>query len=265
MSKPVDDPYNVLSVPRNATASQIKSAYRKLALKYHPDRQSTPEEKERCSRVFVKIGNAYEILADRERRAEYDRFGTVGSASGQSQTNHPSNFGGFGGFGGFNDMFANDPFFGGKSRSRSAGFAFTDPFELFREAFGDIHGGFSNGKENDIMDPFSGGMNSMMNHMMHNMGSSGGDMQSFSSFSSSTSTGMGGARESISTRTEIVNGQRRTVTERMLQRPDGSVERHVETSDGQELLQDKHGHRKNYRSNVKKQLQQDNSRKWSGW
>jgi len=261
MSRPVDDPYHVLSVPRNATASQIKSAYRKLALKYHPDRQSTPEEKERCSRVFVKIGNAYEILADRERRAEYDRFGTFGSASGQSHPNHRSKFGGLGGF---NDIFANDPFFNGESRSRSAGFAFTDPFELFREAFGDMHGGSSQGEEHEFMDPFRGGMNSMMNHMMHNMGSSGG-MQSYSSFSSSTSTGMGGARESVSTRTEIVNGKRRTVTERMLQRPDGSVERHVETSDGQELLEDQHGHRSNSRSNVNKQLQQGNWKKWGGW
>lgn len=264
MSRPVDDPYHVLSVPRNATASQIKSAYRKLALKYHPDRQSTPEEKERCSKVFVRIGNAYEILADRERRAEYDRFGTIGSASGKSQPNHPSKFGGFGGFGGFDGIFANDPFFSGKSRSRSAGFAFTDPFELFREAFGDMHGGSSQGEENDFMDPFSGGMNSMMNHMMHNMGSSDG-MQSFSSFSSSTSTGMGGARESISTRTEIVNGKQRTVTERTLQRPDGSVERHVETSDGQEFLEDERGHRSNFRNNVNKQLQDGNSRKWGGW
>merc|ERR1712048_771388 len=108
------------------------------------------------------------------------------------------------------------------------------------------------------MDPFSGGMDSMMNHMMHNMGPTGGGMQSFSSFSSSTSTGMGGARESISTRSEIVNGKRRTVTERMLQRPDGSVERHVETSDDQELLEDQHGRRSNSRSNVNKQLQQGN-------
>merc|ERR1719203_1961755 len=115
------------------------------------------------------------------------------------------------------------------------------------------------------MDPFSGGMNSMMSHMMHNMGSSCGGTQSFSSFSSSTSTGMGGARESISTRTEIVNGKQRTVTERTLQRPDGSVERHVETSDGQELLEDQRGHHSNFRSNVNKQLQQGNWRKWGGW
>lgn len=267
MSKPVDDPYHVLSVPRNATASQIKSAYRKLALKYHPDRQSTPDEKERCSKVFVKIGNAYEILADRERRAEYDRFGTIGSASGKSQSNH---HGKFGGFGSFDDFFANDPFFNGKGRSRHAGFAFTDPFELFREAFGDMHGRFSQDEETDFMDPFSGGMGSMMNHMMQNMRSNGGggggsSMNSFSSFSSSTSTGVGGARESISTRTEIVNGKQRTITERTLQRPDGSIERHVETSDGQGFLEDERGYTSNSCNDVNKQLQQSNLRKWGGW
>jgi len=144
MSKSMDDPYHILSVPRNATPSQIKSAYRKLALKYHPDRQSTPEEKERCSKVFVKIGNAYEILADRERRAEYDRYGTFGATSGHSQHNNHNNFGVFSNF---DDLFANDAFFSSKRSNRSGGFAFTDPFELFREAFGDTPGSFSRVQE----------------------------------------------------------------------------------------------------------------------
>jgi len=274
MSKPSDNPYQVLSVPRNATASQIKSAYRKLALKYHPDRQTTPEEKERCSQVFVQIGNAYEILADNERREEYDRFGTVGGGgAGRSQSNRAAGFGdsgGFGGFGGFrgfgglDDIFANDPFFAGKKGGRAAGFSFTDPFELFREAFGDIHGGLSQRGEDDSMEPFSGGMNSMMNDMMRNM-SSGGGMQSFSSFSSSTSSGMGGARESISTRTEIVNGKKRTVTERVFQRPDGTVERHVETSGDKGLLKDEYGHHGQTKGLTERQLQQRNQRKWGGW
>jgi len=260
MPKPSDDPYNVLSVPRNATASQIKSAYRKLALKYHPDRQTTLEEKERCSKVFVKIGNAYEILADNERREEYDRFGTVGGGVGRSQTNSGAgfgDFGNFGGFGGFDGIFANDPFFASKGRRKASGFSFTDPFDLFREAFGDIG-------EDNRMDPFTGGMNSMMNDMMHNM-ASGGGMQSFSSFSSSTSSGMGGARESISTRTEIVNGKRRTVTERVLQRPDGTVERHVETSGEKGLLHDEYGQGDRTKGLADRQLQQRNQRKWGGW
>lgn len=262
MSKSMDDPYHVLSVPRNATPSQIKSAYRKLALKFHPDRQSTPEEKERCSKVFVKIGNAYEILADKERRAEYDRYGTFGATPGQSQHKNQNNFGVFGGF---DEIFCSDPFFNGRKSDRSGGFAFTDPFELFREAFGDSPGSFSRMQENDFMDPFSGGMDQMMNRMMNNMESYGNGMQTFSTFSSSTSKGLGGARESISTRTEIINGKRRTITERTLQRPDGSVERHVETSDGQDLLEDNPRYHSNSRRKSKNQLPNSDPRKWGGW
>merc|ERR1719171_2492264 len=65
------DYYSILGVPRNATAEEIKKAYRRLALKYHPDKNPDPL----AAGVFVEIVEAYEVLGDAERRAEYDTGG----------------------------------------------------------------------------------------------------------------------------------------------------------------------------------------------
>lgn len=70
------DPYNVLSLERTATADQIKSAYRKAALKHHPDK-ATPEEKEEAHRKFQAIAFAYAILSDEKRRRRYDATGNT--------------------------------------------------------------------------------------------------------------------------------------------------------------------------------------------
>ena len=73
------DYYEVLGVSRTAGDQEIKSAYRKLALQYHPDRNpDNPESEER----FKECSEAYAILADSEKRARYDRFGHAGVSSG---------------------------------------------------------------------------------------------------------------------------------------------------------------------------------------
>jgi molecular chaperone DnaJ len=107
------DYYEVLGVGRDASPEEIKKAYRRLALKYHPDRN--PGDKEAEER-FKEASEAYQVLSDPERRAQYDRFG---HAAFDPQA------GGFGGFdfsAGFEDLF-NDifgDFFGGpRRRSRS--------------------------------------------------------------------------------------------------------------------------------------------------
>jgi molecular chaperone DnaJ len=107
----------VLGVSRTSSDQEIKSAYRKLALQYHPDRNpDNPEAEER----FKECSEAYAILADSEKRARYDRFGHAGVASG------PGGFGGFETidfqdifgdlFGGFGDIFGQQT---GRRRSRA--------------------------------------------------------------------------------------------------------------------------------------------------
>ena len=74
------DYYEVLSVAKNASADEIKSAYRKLALQYHPDRnQGNPEAEEK----FKEATEAYEILSDADKRARYDRYGHQAMRGGQ--------------------------------------------------------------------------------------------------------------------------------------------------------------------------------------
>lgn len=112
------DYYEVLGVERNATQEEIKKNYRRMAMKYHPDRNhgdKAAEEK------FKQVGEAYEILSDPQKRAAYDRYGHSAFGGGGQ-----GGFGGFeGGFGGFNsagfdninDIFA-DIFGAAGARSR---------------------------------------------------------------------------------------------------------------------------------------------------
>ncbi len=65
------DYYEVLGIARNATDEEIKSAFRKLAFKYHPDRNHEDEAEEK----FKEINKAYEVLSSPDKRASYDRFG----------------------------------------------------------------------------------------------------------------------------------------------------------------------------------------------
>jgi len=69
--------YQILGVPRNATNEQIKKAYRKLAMQYHPDRN--PGREKWANEKFKEINEAFIILGDPEKRGQYDQFGTVGN------------------------------------------------------------------------------------------------------------------------------------------------------------------------------------------
>ena len=111
------DYYEVLGVDKNAGADEIKKAYRKAAMKYHPDRNPGNAEAEE---KFKEVGEAYEVLSDADKKARYDQFGFAGVdpnyGAGQGG-GYGSGFGGFGDFGDLGDIFGS--FFGGSSRSRS--------------------------------------------------------------------------------------------------------------------------------------------------
>ncbi len=104
------DYYEVLGVSKTASADEIKSAYRKLAKKYHPDMH--PGDKE-CEEKFKEANEAYEVLSDTEKRQKYDQFGHAAFDPAVAAGGGYGGFGGFGGFDGFDfgDVFSS--FFGG--------------------------------------------------------------------------------------------------------------------------------------------------------
>lgn len=133
-----EDYYKTLGVSKTATADEIKKAYRKLALQYHPDRNKTKE----ADKKFKEVTAAYEVLSDPQKRQTYDQFGSAAFNQGAGGPGGP--------FGGGNP-------FGGQQRGQYGPFTYTystsgggqdfnfggfsDPFEIFEQFFGG--GGFS--------------------------------------------------------------------------------------------------------------------------
>ncbi len=127
------DYYDILGVTKSATDADIKSAYRKKALQWHPDKN--PDNKAEAEKKFKEINEAYQVLSDKQKRASYDQFGH-------------SAFDPAGGMGGnpFGGGFRQGPFTytyttGG---SPNMNFDFDDPFEIFEQFFG---GGFSRARQ----------------------------------------------------------------------------------------------------------------------
>jgi DnaJ-class molecular chaperone len=119
------DYYNILGVSKSASEADIKKAYKKLAMQWHPDRHQGDKKAEE---KFKEINEAYQVVGDKEKRKKYDTFGTAdfGNMGGGGPQ------GGFGGFD-FGDMFGN---MGG--RGSSHGFEFD---------LGDLFGNFSGDKK----------------------------------------------------------------------------------------------------------------------
>ena len=234
------DLYAVLEIPRDADENAIRRAYKKAALKWHPDKN--PDNKEVAERNFKRVSQAYEVLSDPQKRRLYDQGGLSAVESGDRS--------------------------GGGASSQGAGFAFHNPFDIFEQFFGgrdpfaemaemheamhNMHTGQqsrrtqgqrgngsnsrrSRGHADGMFNPF--GMNGMdpfgtMGGMgMGNMGSfttmGGPGMMSFSS-SSSSMGGNGGTSTSVSQQTQIVNGRRVTKTIRRTTHPDGTVQEEVD-------------------------------------
>lgn len=122
----MSDYYEILGVPKNASDDEIKRAYRKLAQQHHPDKPGGDEKK------FKEINAAYQVLSDKQKRSQYDQFG-----SGFEQAQSQGGFGGaegFGGFSGFADAFRNMYGNGGINVEFGEGGGLGD-------IFGDIFGG----------------------------------------------------------------------------------------------------------------------------
>uniref|UniRef100_A0A646QFH6 DnaJ subfamily B member 6 n=1 Tax=Hemiscolopendra marginata TaxID=943146 RepID=A0A646QFH6_9MYRI len=110
------DYYRILEVPRNATEADIKKAYRKLALRWHPDKN--PDRKDEAEKKFKEISEAYEVLSDEKKRKVYDQYGKEGLIGRNGRRRSQEEF----------DLreFAFPTFT----------FSFRDPEEVFREFFG---------------------------------------------------------------------------------------------------------------------------------
>lgn len=123
------DYYEILGIPKGASESELKAAYRKQALQWHPDRNKSAE----ATQKFKEINEAYEVLSSSEKRAAYDQFGHAAFEQG-------AGFGG-GPFGGGSQSYRQGPFTYTYSTGPGGfeGFdlgGFTDPFQIFEQFFG---------------------------------------------------------------------------------------------------------------------------------
>lgn len=125
------DYYDVLGVSKDASDAEIKKAYRKAAMKYHPDKFSGADEKEKheAEVKFKEVNDAYQVLSDSNKKAQYDRFGHAAFEQGGA--------GGAGGFGGFGGGFGD----------------FEDLGDIFSSFFGGGGGGFGGGSARRRVQP----------------------------------------------------------------------------------------------------------------
>ncbi|XP_051870716.1 dnaJ homolog subfamily B member 2 isoform X2 [Pristis pectinata] len=177
------DYYNILGISRNSSQEDIKKAYRKLALRWHPDKN--PDNKEFAEQKFKEIAEAYEVLSDRNKREVYDKYGKDGltGAGGRGPSMGTE----------FPDFI----------------FSFRSPDEVFREFFG---GRDPFAELFDDFGPFSelGGIDRSRQAPGSLFSFSFPTGSEFSSFSTNIGGGGMGSFRSVSTSTKIVNGKRVT-------------------------------------------------------
>ncbi|CAK9295331.1 unnamed protein product [Gordionus sp. m RMFG-2023] len=141
----MDDYYKTLGLKKTCLDDEIKKAYRKLALRWHPDKN--PKDKAVAEIKFKEISEAYEILSDKNKRAIYDKYGKKGrnGVHNHGHNNHPTRdtFSTFNhGFNIFDSddissfFFNSNPMNNNHPFASSFGFAFRDPMDIFKEFFG---------------------------------------------------------------------------------------------------------------------------------
>jgi len=139
------DYYELLGVSKTANDEEIKKAYKKAALKWHPDRN--PNNKEEAERRFKEISEAYSVLSDKQKREIYDRYGEEGLKTGGTPGPEGGpDFSGFSQTGGFPGGFT----------FRTSGFSASDAEELFAKMFGTRHPGSFGSFGEDDEDSFGG-------------------------------------------------------------------------------------------------------------
>ncbi|XP_031238355.1 dnaJ homolog subfamily B member 8 isoform X4 [Mastomys coucha] len=201
--------YEVLGVQSSASPEDIKKAYRKLALRWHPDKN--PDNKEEAEKKFKQVSEAYEVLSDSKKRSVYDRAGCEGwRAGGGASVPHSGPFG--------------------------AGYPFRNPEDIFREFFGGLDPfsfefwdtPFSNrGRSHGLRGAFSSGFGEFPSFMealsSFNLSHGGGSRSTFSSTSFGGSSSGRSGFKSVMSSTEMVNGHKVT-TKRIIENGQERVE-----------------------------------------
>lgn len=239
--------YEVLGVSRSASTDEIKKAYRKLALKWHPDKNL--DRREVAEMNFKRLSEAYEVLSDSKKRQIYDQVGKEGLTNGGGNYHHGDGFEGSAGFGFPADLFGAFTGFGGHGGGASFGFSFRDPQEVFNEFFGssDPFADFFSG--NNVPNQAGGSSSSSnSNNNANNQSSSsmfmdpfgglfsgftGGGGMSSMSMQMSSGFGNGANVKRVSTSVKIVNGKK-IETKRVV---DNGIETVTVTENGKQINQ----------------------------
>ncbi|CAI9159983.1 unnamed protein product [Rangifer tarandus platyrhynchus] len=204
--------YEVLGVQASASPEDIKKAYRKLALRWHPDKN--PDNKEEAEKKFKQVSEAYEVLSDSKKRSLYDRAGCDGWRPGGAGSPRGGPFG-------------------------SGGYTFRNPEDIFREFFGGLDpfsfdfwdapfGSERGSRGHGLGGAFSAGFGEFPAFMeafsaFDNLGRGGAGRTTFSSTSFGGSGSGGSGFKSVMSFTEIVNGHKVT-TKRIVENSQERVE-----------------------------------------
>lgn len=231
--------YDVLGVTRTADEDDIKRAYRRMAVRWHPDKN--PDNKEEAEAKFKEIAEAYEVLSDPQKRRIYDAggdplntapSGASGAAGPRSRAHvnpHELFRMFFGGRDPFADFFSDDFGFG-----RSAGFpGFGQPMFSRPQQQGtgqrsepqQGQRGFNNTRRS-LFDHHFGGFNDDFGRSA--FGDPFGSFDTFGSFGSATTTGGSGPSRTVQTTTQIINGRRITKKVTTVRNADGTVQTSTE-------------------------------------